>query len=163
MKATIQTDIEKEIIRRLEDAENRDDIILDLCESQGMDWKDAESLVNSIQETHQLDITMAQSPILTALAVITFLGGAGLLVYVIHNLNFMYEAFYSGQEQMAQYEIFGWKWRVIYDFLIYLVISAEQYLGLMFLAIAMILGSLRGMQDIWEVIFNKLGLFQKNY
>ena len=45
---TIPEEFEQRIITRLKDGDNRNDILLDLCESQGLDWKQAEAILDSI-------------------------------------------------------------------------------------------------------------------
>ena len=149
---TLPEEIEQQIIARLEDNENRNDILLDLCESQGLDWKQAEALLDSIHAENADDITLTQSPILVLIALAIFVGGVGALFYGAAQLVAMYE-FFVGLSDQNQPQGVG-------SFLIYLLADGAGYLGLFAIGIAMIAGSLRGMSDVWSAIFAKLGLFQ---
>lgn len=152
-------DLEKSILQQLEDANNRNDIILNVSELEGMDWKEAERLVDSVQAKHAHDITLIQSPLLVSLALVTFLAGASLLAYVIYNAITIFESLYWARSQMPNEGPFGWK--VAHDFLIVMMTVSEEYFALLVLGVAMVAGSLRGMQDVWEAVFAKLGMFSK--
>lgn len=149
---TIPKDLEQQIISRLEDSHDRNDIILDLCESQGMDWQQAEAIVDSIHAENADDITLTQSPILVLIALGIFIGGVGALFYGASQLVAMYE-FFIGISDQNQPQGIG-------AFLIYLMADGAGYLGLFAIGIAMVTGSLRGMSDVWSAIFAKLGWFQ---
>lgn len=151
---TIPNELKQQIITRLEDSENRNDIILDLCESQGLDWKQAEAIVDSIHAEHANNITLTQSPILVLIALAIFIGGTAALFYGAAQLVAMYEFFVEISNQNHPQSIGG--------FLIYLLADGVGYLGLFALGIAMIVGSLRGMSEVWSAIFAKLGWFQAN-
>jgi hypothetical protein len=153
MPTTIPAELEKKIIQRLENNDNRNDIILELCESQGLDWNEAESVVDSIQTEHEVDITLTQSPLLVFLALVIFFGGVGLMAYVAYDVVSMYKTLDEIHPQTPNTGPLG-------GLLAYLMITGNQYFGLLVLSIAMIVGSLRGMQDVWAAIFAKLGLFQ---
>lgn len=63
------------VIQRTVAGENRDDIILDICEQTGAKWDEVEALVGQIVEENQGAITLRQSPLLVFLALATFFGG----------------------------------------------------------------------------------------
>ena len=149
---TLPEEIEQQIIARLEDNDDRNDILLDLCESQGLDWKQAEAILDSIHAENADDITLTQSPILVLIALAIFIGGVGALFYGASQLVAMYE-FFIGLSDQNQPQGVG-------SFLIYLLADGAGYLGLFAIGIAMVIGSLRGMSDVWSAIFAKLGLFQ---
>ena len=149
---TIPEELEQQIIARLEDNDNRNDILLDLCESQGLDWKQAEAILDSIHAENADVITLTQSPILVLIALGIFIGGVGALFYGASQLVAMYE-FFIGLSDQNQPQGVG-------SFLIYLLADGAGYLGLFAIGIAMVIGSLRGMSDVWSAIFAKLGWFQ---
>jgi hypothetical protein len=150
---TIPAGLERKILERLENDDNRSDILLDLCESEGLDWKEAEAIVDSIQNRHAVDITLKQSPLLVALALIFFLGGVGLIAYITYDLVSVYRALDGLPSQSPPSGAFG-------GVLVYLSLVGAQYYGLILLAIAMIVGSLKGMEDVWAAIFAKLEQFR---
>lgn len=152
MTTNLPKELEQQIIARLEDSHNRNDILLDLCESQGLDWKQAEAILDSIHAENADDITLTQSPILVLLALAIFVGGVGALFYGASQLVAMYE-FFVGISNQNQPQGIG-------AFLVYLIADGAGYLGLFALGVAMIIGSLRGMSEVWSAIFSKLGLFQ---
>lgn len=158
MMTHIPKEIERQIITRLENGDDRDDIILDICESRNIDWKNAEALVDSIHAEHADNITLSQSPLLILLALAIFLGGVGLILYAVYDAFSVYQASDWGQSQRP--DIGQFEWKAGYGFLIYLVITGGNYFGMLVLGIGMIIGSLRGMQDVWSVIYAQLGIFQ---
>ncbi len=56
------------------------DIIREICETRGMDWKEAESFVTQVRETHGKEISRRRTPILLIIGGVTVLVGALLLV-----------------------------------------------------------------------------------
>ena len=151
---TISEELEQQIIARLEDSHDRNDIILDLCESQGLDWKQAEAVVDSIHAENADDIALTQSPILVLLALAIFVCGVGAIIYGAAQLVAMYEFFVEISNQNQPQGIGA--------FLVYLIADGAGYLGLFALGAAMIIGSLRGMSEVWSAIFAKLGWFQNS-
>lgn len=158
MTSRIPTELEKKIILRLENEDDRNEIILDLCISQDLDWKEAESIVESIQAENIVDITLEQSPVLVTLALVIFLGGVGLISFTAYNAVSMYKTIYLINNTGLISDPSGWE--SVRGFLIYLVMTGEQYFGSLILGIGMIIGSLKGMEDVWTAIFAKLGVFQ---
>lgn len=149
---TIPTDIENKIIQRLADDDNRNDIILELCDSQALDWREAESVVDAIQAKHTVDITLTKSPLIILLALVTFLGGVGLTAYTTYDVISVYKVL-AAASQTPETNPLG-------ALVVYLMIAGQHYFGLIILSIAMIVGSLTGLQEVWAAIFARLGLFQ---
>ena len=52
------------IIKRLSNADDPDDIILDICQKTGCSWSEAEGLVKLVQEKDEFQITEKQMPLL---------------------------------------------------------------------------------------------------
>jgi hypothetical protein len=153
MSTDLPVELEKRILQRLEDSADRNDIILELCESQGMDWREAEALLDSIHFHHAADITLRQSPLLVALALVFFLGGIGLIAYIAYDLVSFYRMLDEMPSHGSSSGPFG-------GLLVYLSIVGAQYSGMILLALAMIVGSIKGMENVWEAIFAKLGIFR---
>lgn len=152
MTTTLPEETQGQIITRLEDGDNRNDIILDLCESQGLDWKEAEALLDSIHAENADDITLTQSPILVLIALAIFIGGFGAIAFAVVNLAGIWMMIYENQADFERLRFFSG--------IIYLAVNGIEYFGLIVLGIGMILGSLRGMSEVWSAIFAKLGWFQ---
>lgn len=149
---TISEELKQQIIARLEDSHNINDIILDLCESQGLEWKEAEAIVNSIHAENADDITLTQSPILVLIALASFLGGLGAIAFAAVNLAGIWIMIYENQADFDRMRFFSG--------IFYLAVNGIEYFGLVVLGIGMIIGSLRGMSEVWSAIFAKLGWFQ---
>ena len=69
------------IIDELSKHHNRNDITLAVCEKGGLDWIQAEQLIEQVEEQHRRTITARQSPILVAISVVTVIGGLILVGY----------------------------------------------------------------------------------
>lgn len=145
--------IEEEIVERLEKVEDKDDIILDLCNRLGLDWKDVEAAVEHVHATNADDITLSQSPFLVLLALVTFIGGVGLAGYAAYSLIGAYELFVAMQSDNAG---------ALGGFLIYLLGYGQAIFWELIFGAGMIVGSLTGMRDVWVAVFAKLGIFQSN-
>lgn len=147
MKTMDSAELEEKIVERLENSESLDDIILDLCENANMSWSEAETLVQRIQADKKNHIILAQSPLLVLIALATFLGGLSLISVAVYDIVTVYNAYVgSGIASIG--------------FLAYLLQYGGFVWGLGLLGLAMIVGSLRGMQDVWTAIFEKFGIFQ---
>jgi hypothetical protein len=147
MKTMDSAAIEEEIVERLENSESLDDIILDLCEQENIAWPEAEAIVQRIQAENKTHIVLTQSPVLVLIALATFLGGLGLISVAVYDIVTVFNAYVgSGIASIG--------------FLAYLLQYGGFFWGLGLLGLAMIVGSLRGMQDVWTAIFEKLGILQ---
>lgn len=151
MTTTLPKKIEQQIIARLEDGHNRDDIILDLCESQGLSWNQAEAILDSIHAENADNITLMQSPVLVVIAMGTFIGGAGLLVFATFHIMQAFNYFQTISTERAN---------VLASFFVYLLSYSSYLFWLFGIGIAMIIGSMRGMTDVWAAILSKVGFFQ---
>lgn len=145
--------IEAIIMERLERSEDKNDIILDLCNGLNVGWPEAEALVERIAAQNADHIVLTQSPILVLMALAIFTSGAGLIVYSVYDAAAVYGFFNATYSDANGARAFG-------AFLVYLLINTQGTLWMAMIGVAMILGSLRGMQDVWMAIFNKLGIFQ---
>ena len=147
MKTMDSAELEEKILERLENGENTNDIILNLCEQENIAWPETEAMVQRIQAENKTHIVLTQSPVLVLIALATFLGGLGLISVAVYDIVTVYNAYVgSGIASIG--------------FLAYLLQYGGFVWGLGLLGLAMIVGSLRGMQDVWTAILEKLGLFQ---
>jgi hypothetical protein len=139
--------IEETILERLTNAEDRDKIIMDLCELKDMNWAEAQAMVESIEKQKKDQIVLAQSPVLVLIALVTFIGGFVLIGISVYDIIIVYNTYASAKIPASA------------GFLLYLFTYGGFFWELALLGIAMIVGSLRGMQDIWLAFFEKIGLF----
>lgn len=153
MTTTLPEQAERQILARLKNGDERNDIILALCEAHDLDWKEAEELVDSVHTENADGITLHQSPLLVLLALGIFLGGVGLIVYSLIQAISMYETARSTGNELPGI------WGVAGQFLYFLIITSTDYLGMLIVGAGMIVGSLRGMQDIWSALFARLKIF----
>jgi hypothetical protein len=149
MEKTDSASIEEEIITRLTNAEDRDKIIMDLCELKDMNWLEAQAMVESIEKQKKDQIVLGQSPVLILIALATFIGGFVLIGISVYDIIIVYNTYGSVKTPASA------------GFLLYLFTYGGFFWELALLGIAMIVGSLRGMQDIWQAIFEKIGLFPR--
>ena len=138
MPEQIPEELTSQIIERLTNSENVDDIIMDVCNEEELDWGQAEMLVKRIHAENKNKIVLAQSPLLVLLALGVFLTGVGLIVYDLYQIYLDYAYFSEG-------------------FVIYLTLNGEGIVGTFILGVAMVIGSLKGMQAVWEAIFDWMG------
>ena len=76
-------DTTKKIIRSLAKHQPRNKIITDLCEYSGLNWDEADRLVNQIENKHATDIYSRQKPVYILLGSALGLGGLLLSVYML--------------------------------------------------------------------------------
>ena len=141
--------IEGQIVERLKNSDDKNDIILDLCEDADVSWPEAESTLERIEAENKTHIVFSQSPLLVAIALTIFVGGVVLVSATIYDLIVSYNTYIS--ESLDSPHI---------GYLSMLFLSGGWFLERILLGLLMIIGSLHGMQDVWQAIFEKLGIFQ---
>lgn len=133
------------IIQRTVAGENRDNLILNICEQTGAKWDEVEALVGRTVEENRSAITLRQSPALVLLALTTFVGGCiSLGVAVIKTYDFFSTILASENAPVAAVGV-----------TVYFVEYLPYLTGWITVGIGMILGSLLGMQRIWEAVFDR--------
>jgi hypothetical protein len=138
-------DLTNYIIDRLSDAVTPNDIVMEICTKADRSWPEAEALVKQVQAEHEQDVTKRQFPLLTLVAFSIFVGGVGLLAYSIYML-FLTTSTY------ASTALNPWD---LPDILNFIFNYAVFTLSLILVAIAMILGSLWGMRQVWAAILDR--------
>jgi hypothetical protein len=132
------------ILERTVAGDDQDDIILDICEQTSMKWDEAEAIVQqAVQENRSL-ITLRQSPLLVLLALATFLGGLiSLGVAAVRSYDFLYTMMSTETAAVTAVGV-----------AVYFIEYLPYLTGWITVGVGMILGSLLGMQSIWEAIFD---------
>ncbi|RJP54516.1 MAG: hypothetical protein C4583_02605 [Anaerolineaceae bacterium] len=142
--------IEIAILERLTNGESHDDIILDLCENENMRWPEAEALLERVGAEKMHHIILAQSPLLILIALAIFLGGVGLTVYSTYNITSVFLSYYDTKSGGIG----------ALGMVLHLFTYGDYLWFLAFLGLGMIIGSLKGMEEVWAAIFHKLGIIQ---
>jgi hypothetical protein len=150
MSNTDKATIEANLIERLANGESRDDIILALCENENMNWPEAEALLERINAEKEHHIVLAQSPLLVLIALAIFVGGVGLAVFSTYNITSVFLSYYDAKSGSLG----------ALGMILYLFTYGGYLWFLAVLGIGMIVGSLKGMQDVWSAIFHKLGILR---
>ena len=133
------------ILERTVAGEDRDDIIFDICQQTGLHWDTVEALLQQVVEEQQSQITLRQSPLLVLLALATFLGGwISLGVAAVKSYDFLSTVLFTKNAVVTTVGVAAY----FVEYLPYLA-------GWITVGVGMILGSLLGMQKIWEAIFDR--------
>lgn len=129
--------LSQKILADLTSARSMDDIVGEVCEKTDLDWKQAELLVNRLSAENENRITVSQSPLLVPLALFTFISGVVLVVVAVSQLYRVY----SASTETFLFEM------------LFLGMNGQAVFWSFLLGVAMILGSLKGMQSVWSAIF----------
>jgi hypothetical protein len=148
MKKSPGGSIEERILQRLTDADDRENIILGLCETEDLNWSEARAMVEAVEARKKNQIVLAQSPVLVMIALGTFIGGLVFLGYAAYNIAIAYKTYASTLNPASV------------GFLLYLLTYGGFFWEFAILGLAMVVGSLKGMQDVWMAVFEKTGLSQ---
>jgi non-canonical (house-cleaning) NTP pyrophosphatase len=133
--------LSQKVLEDLTSARNMDDVVREVCERTGLDWKQAEALINRLSAENSDRITVSQSPVLVLLALFTFISGVVLIVVAVSQL---YQV-YSASTETFLFEM------------LFLGMNGQVLFWSFLLGVTMILGSLKGMQNVWAAIFEKWG------
>jgi hypothetical protein len=133
--------LSQKILEDLTSARNMDDIVREVCEKTDLDWMRAESLVNRLSVENNDRIILSQSPVLVPLALLTFVSGVMLVFYDLYQF---YQA-YSADPRSFPFQ------------LLFLGMNGSWIFWSFLFGMAMIIGSLKGMQGVWEAIFERFG------
>jgi hypothetical protein len=71
------------VVRDLARHRSRNDILLSICNTTGMDWKQAEAFIQQVEQTHRQRIAGRQAPLLLILAGVSIVGGFSTVVAMV--------------------------------------------------------------------------------
>ena len=71
------------VIRELGKHHQRNDIIQKICETNGMNWREAEKFVQRVEAENRGAIALKQSPIITLLGLCISIAGLGLTIWIV--------------------------------------------------------------------------------
>jgi hypothetical protein len=132
------------ILHELTDGHSVDQVTSMVCERAGLSWNEASELVQQIQAEKAGDIALRQAPLIFFLAFATLITGIAISSYALWLGLQVVQAFATGglldTAQLALHSV-----------------ELIETVGFpFFMGLAMILGSILGMQDVWKHIFEKI-------
>jgi hypothetical protein len=98
------------IIKELTKHHARRDIVQRVCERGGLNWKDAERLIDLVEAQHGRTIATRQTPLLLFFSIGTLLLGIGLLAFNLQFLLTFFQKDVLGQAlslQSSYYQVLG--------------------------------------------------------
>lgn len=72
--------LENWIAAKLSRSISVNDIVQEICETRGIDWRDAELMVRQVSESHGTEIARRRTPVLMVIGGVTVLAGAFILI-----------------------------------------------------------------------------------
>jgi hypothetical protein len=153
------------IVKRLSQADDPDDIILDICQRSGYSWAAAESLVHYIREDQAPQITQKQMPFLIGVALFVFTAGLILTGYGVYAIL---SAALAARGELVPRDLTWYFMPVlekgvhpadafqpaIFPYLNLIVGMALSPISALLFGLCMIFGSLLGMRDAWSTLLN---------
>ncbi len=138
----------REIARRLAETANRQKVIEEVCIDRNLVWEDACRLVDEALETHYLEITRQQSPVLILLALISFSSGVALTSWHLLGILSFFAAVFDPRapELLSIFRLYSGVFQTL--------TNLPQAITLFITGLAMITGSTLGMKDVWQGIFD---------
>lgn len=96
------------VVSRLGKYADRQDLVFELCQATGLDWRQAEAFVQQVQDRQRTRIARRQSPILIIIGIGILLGGVALTFVSARSLILLYqtEPIYAVDPRRS-YEILG--------------------------------------------------------
>ena len=71
------------VIHELGKHRQRNDIVQRLCETSGINWKEAEKFVQQVEAENTSTIALRQSPLVTLVGIGTAIGGLGMMAWIV--------------------------------------------------------------------------------
>lgn len=127
------------VIHRLANHKRASDIAQEVCEKTGLGWSEAEAFVREVAVMEEKNIRRRRSPALFGLGVVIFLGGLGLVALTVSSIFNVLTHYRATQPEI---------WGTV-GILLLIVNQAPQAFWLGALGLAMVMGSLIGMRDVW--------------
>jgi hypothetical protein len=139
MTRKIPRKVAEKVLEELTSARNMDNIVAEVCEATDLDWEQAESFVNHLAAKNEDSIILSQSPVLVLLALFTFVSGVFIVLYDLYQFYLVY----SADSETFLFQMLFWG------------MNSQGFFWSFLFGVAMILGSLKGMEDVWGAIFEK--------
>ncbi len=159
-----ETRLTAHVIERLSATEDRDDLILDVCERAGWTWPRAAEFVDRIEAENRHLVARRQFPLLFVLALILFLGGAGMIVYGVYGFYLAFTGRGGAPADLTTYfmpvietgsDPIEAMRPAISPYVQFLLYSLFGPIPALFVGASMALGSLLGMKKVWSAVLFK--------
>jgi hypothetical protein len=135
---------------RLCKAADSQDIIMQICQKTGWQWKEAEEFVKQVDNASLPEVAKRQFPLLFILALGIFLVGLGLTAYGVYSVVDSWNQVTRAFQYIIRGELPPMDAYTLYINMT-LALAAPLLTG-----IAMMLGSLVGMRDAWyHILFRE--------
>jgi len=161
----VSPEIKQRIIDELAEEHDPDDLILEICDKAKLNWDQAQALVRTVQDENESVIARRRFPLLFTLALAIFTGGLLLTGYGIYGIFLAFTRAGGMPDDLTTFflpiiekglspaQALGPAVPLYLKMIIYFVFS--PFSAILF-GIAMVYGSLAGMQDVWaDVLFRK--------
>jgi hypothetical protein len=113
-----------------------------ICEQTGKKWEEVESLLECVRAEHEQEITRRQSPLLSMIALVTFIAGVGISIYSAYFLVMVIQGYCNMPVSPLG----------IPDLFQAIFTTAYTSIGGLVLGLGMMLGSILGMRQVWAAI-----------
>jgi hypothetical protein len=127
------------VIRRLANQRRASDVTQEICEKTGLAWSEAEAFVREVAVMEEKTIRRRRSPALFGLGAVIFLGGLGLVAITISTVVNVITHYRATQPEI---------WGTV-NILLFVANQAPLAFWVGALGLAMVMGSLIGMRDVW--------------
>jgi hypothetical protein len=88
----MDTELTQQIVNDLAKHRSRNEIIRSICEQEGLNWTEAEKLIQQVEQEHSRTIARRQGPLLIFFSVATLIIGVMMLLYSVE----FFVAFFQG-------------------------------------------------------------------
>jgi hypothetical protein len=144
------------ILSKLFKTTSQDDIIYSVCQKTGLDWEDAQALVERVKDEHQEEIEARQMPVKSILAFGFYIAGIILIVaplvylWVMLDVSRMFLTFVTDPTNAeTALELFRRRCMLLGWF------QLPSLFFSMAVGVGIINVNLRYMQGIWKTLFRK--------
>ena len=157
---TNNKELTTQIIKQLAEAEDVDNVILDVCQTTSYDWETAKALVAQVQQDREPEIAKKQFPLMFAVALSIFLGGLVLVSYGIYVLVRNQAApadFQAYLTQIVEKRVnpeAGFQ-SAVRSYLFFFFHNLYNPITALVFGGAMIYGSLVGMKKVWSALLSR--------
>jgi hypothetical protein len=152
LKAMNTEEMRAYILKELTRSVPPEKIIYDLTEKSGQHWGDVEALVKQVQQESRGTVARKQSPLYLVLGVLTALIGLGLViggVSALYGIAAGTKASTLGVEMLAPLGAM--------NTIMYLINFGGPFLTMIGLGLAMLVGTMWGMNRMWSDILSDTG------
>jgi hypothetical protein len=137
-----QDELARRIIQHLGNGGEQNVLIYEICEQTGLPWTQVETLVNQVAAEQHEVVKRKQFPLMIVLALGTFLGGLALIGYGIYTTYLAVRTVINPSDPLSD---LAYTLQYVFNFAGYAIALGGT-------GIAMMLGSLLGMKQVWAEI-----------